>query len=418
MSALKTEFAKGWTVVLASTVGFALGGSGLIFYTSGVFLDALRNEFHWPVASLQSGLILIGLLSFVLTPSIGWLSDRFGSRAVAIPSMIAFGLCFMGLSREDGRYSTFLALWALLAIASAGTQAIVWSRAVSGWFSAGRGMALGITLLGTGVTAMVAPPLAAHIIERHGWRMAYIALGGGALCLSLPLLFLFLRDNVAARGSVATPLAGCSTGEALKNWRFWIIGFCLLCVTFTVAGVISNFIKLMTGHGFSRSQAAWVASMSGVFIIFGRLACGALLDRLHGPFVGAAFFLGLPVACLLLSASTLGLPAALVAASLLGLGAAAEFDVIPYLVSRYFGLRKLGSILGLVTLFFQLGSVAPVLFGAVYDHLGGYRVMLWIAAVVSTAGPVSLLLLGAYPTSFSPSALAPTSVDHTPPPGV
>jgi MFS family permease len=382
--------------------GFALGGSGLIFYTSGVFADALRNEFHWPMAALQSGSFVTGLLALVLTPTMGLLADRFGSRWVAIPSMAAFCLCFMALSLQDGRYSTFLVLWVMLAFTSAGTLSVVWSRAVAGWFSAGRGLALGITLLGTGLTSVIAPPLVAHLIGGHGWRFAYLAVGAGALCISLPILLLFLRDKPVDDSLAAKETHGATAREAIADWRFWIMGFCLLCVTITVAGIISNLVKLMTGHGFSRADAAWAASMTGVFVIFGRLTCGFLMDRLHAPVVGAAFFMGLPVACLLLSASHLTMPMAMVAASLIGFGAAAELDVIPYLVARYFGLRKLGSVLGFAMLFFTVGSATgPIIFGRTFDIFGSYRFALWGGAIVSLIGPLSLTLLGPYPEKIA-----------------
>ena len=404
---VRDEFRSGWKVVLASTVGFALGSSGLTFYTSGVFVDALRIQFHWSIAGLQSGMLMLGLLGLVLTPVTGWLADRFGSRRVAIPSTIAFGLCFMALSRQDGSYATFLILWGLVAIAGAGTMPLVWSRVVSGWFSAGRGTALGITLLGTGLTAMFAPPLAAHLIQVGGWRFAYRVLGGGSLCIATPLLLLFLRDKARVEHT-SNELHGRSVGEALRDRRFWIIGFCLLCVTLTVAGIIPNLVRLLTNDGFARSQAAWTASVIGLFVVGGRLACGFLMDRLHAPVVGACFFAGLPVGCLLLASPGLSPLGAVVAAALVGLGAAAEFDVIPFLVSRYFGLRKLGSVLGLVTLFFTVGaSAAPIAFGRSFDVYGSYAVMLYAAAIASTLGAASLLLLGPYPSlSLRPITVA------------
>lgn len=395
--AVRREFKAGWRVVLACTVGFALGSSGLTFYTSGVFLDALKTEFHWSVAALQSGIVVVGLLAFILTPTVGYLIDRFGSRRVVIPSMIAFGLCFMALSRQDGTYRTFFILWTLLAISGAGTLSLVWSRAVSGWFDAGRGLALGVTLLGTGVTAVVAPPLAAWLIKLGGWRFAYVMLGAGSLCLSAPLLLFLLHDRESARRTTVD-VPGRSLGQALRDWRFWMIGACLLCATLTVAGIIPNLVKLLTSHGFSRVQAASTVSFIGVFVILGRLSCGFLMDRFHAPWVGAAFFAGLPVACLLLASPSLGVPGAVTAAALVGLGAAAEFDVIPFLVCRYFGLRRLGMVLGAVMLFFNLGSAtAPIAFGRVFDVYGGYASILYVMAGVSTLGALSLLTLGRYP---------------------
>jgi MFS family permease len=413
MGAIGTEFKRGWTVVLACTVGFALGGSGIIFYTAGVFADALRSEFHWTMSALQSGSLIMAAFALVTTPLTGWLADRIGSRRIAIPSMIAFGLCFAALSRQDGHYSTYALLWSLLALANAGTQSIVWSRTVAAWFAAGRGLALGITLVGTGITSFAAPPLAGYLIREGGWRFAYMFLGSGALLVATPILILFLRDPTrrpSETGPSGSPLgsgtetAGFPIGAALRDRRFWILFFCLLCVTFTVSGFIANFVRISIDHGFSRIDAVWFASATGVMVIVGRLTCGYLLDRLHGPIVGAACFVGLPIACSLMAAPEVGPWTATCAAALVGVGAAAEFDVFPYLVSRYFGVRRLGSVLGFVTLAFQLGSgFGPIAFARVFDATGSYRPMLLAMAGLSLLGGLSLLSLGAYPGAGDPA---------------
>jgi len=380
-------------VVLASTIGFALGSSGLVFYTSSVFINALRQEFHWSVAGLQSGVLVTGLLALVTTPAVGGLVDRFGTRRIAIPSMAAFGLCFMAMSLQDGRFSTFLILWALLSISGAGTLSLVWSRTISGWFDAGRGTALGITLMGTGLTALFAPPLTVYLIHLGGWRFTYRALGAGAICISLPLLLLFLRDKTPTHVGPATR-PGFDVGGALRHWRFWVIGFALFAITAVVAGLISNLFKLLTSEGYTPAHAAMVAGAVGLFVILGRASCGVLMDRLRPQVVGAAFFAGAPLACILLSTSS-GSTLSLVAAALIGLGAAAEFDVIPFLLCRYFGIARLGSILGLVMIFWSVGAaLGPITFGHVFDVYGNYRIALWAGAAASALAAASLLTLG------------------------
>jgi MFS family permease len=394
----RAEFRLGWPLVLASMVGFACGSSGLVFYTSSVFVTALKKDFHWSMAALQSGPLVTGVLALVLSPTSGWLVDRFGTRRVAIPSMIAFCLCFMAMSLQNGQYRVFLMLWALLSISGAGTLSLVWSRAISGWFDAGRGTALGAAMLGTGLTAMAAPPLTAWLIHLGGWRFAYRALGGGALVLSLPLLLLFLKDRPPTRTAASAPLSGLGVGEALRDWRFWLIGFCLFGVTFTVAGVISNLVKLLTAEGFSTAHAAGVAGFIGLFVILGRMSCGALMDRAHAPYVAAGFFAAAPIACVLLTLGGAQSVPVLIAAALTGLGAAAEFDVAPFLLCRYLGLKNLGSILGLVMVFWSVGAaLAPAIFGHSFDVYASYKPVLWFGAGLSALSALGLLLLGPYP---------------------
>jgi predicted MFS family arabinose efflux permease len=316
----------------------------------------------------------------------------------------------MAMSLQDGRYTTFLMLWALLSITGAGTLSLVWSRVVSGWFDAGRGTALGVTLMGTGITAMVAPPLTAYLIHLGGWRFAYRVLGAGAICISLPLLLLFLRDKT--QGDPQTvPQPGVDVGRSLSHWRFWVIGFALFGETTVVSGLISNLFKLLTSQGYTSAHAATVAGLVGLFVIVGRASCGLLMDRFNPQAVGAAFFTGPPLACILLNVSH-GSTVALLAAALIGLGAAAEFDVIPILLCRYFGIVRLGSILGLAMIFFSVGAaLGPITFGHVFDVYGDYRLALWLGAALSASAATALLTLG----RVSPDGTEPQSMESATP---
>ena len=69
--------------------------------------------------------------------------------------------------------------------------------------------------------------------------------------------------------------------------------------------------------------------------------------------------------------------AAFVAASLLGLGIGGEADVMPFLVSRYFGMRSMGELFGCVSGSYTLGvAIGPYLFSAGFDWTGSYRLPL------------------------------------------
>lgn len=58
----------------------------------------------------------------------------------------------------------------------------------------------------------------------------------------------------------------------------------------------------------------------------------------------------------------------------MGLANGAELDVLSYLASRYFGLRNLGTIMGvLLSILTVFAGLGPLLPGAAFDAAGGYR---------------------------------------------
>lgn len=160
-----------------------------------------------------------------ITPLIGTIIDRWGTRRIAIGGTILSALAFAGFGLADGSITQWLLLWSLYAVVLLGVQATVWSAAVSGVFSASRGLALGVTISGAALAQIAVPPLAYWLIERIGWRLAYavIGIGWGAAVLLLVLPFLFdAHDHRRAKGASrqdtsAAQLPGITIRQALRS---------------------------------------------------------------------------------------------------------------------------------------------------------------------------------------------------------
>ena len=78
----------------------------------------------------------------------------------------------------------------------------------------------------------------------------------------------------------------------------------------------------------------------------GRVGAGYLLDRVFAPRLTFLLFGVSTVGIALLLTGRGGVKVALFAAFLVGVGMGAEVDIIAFMMSRYFGLRALGSSFG------------------------------------------------------------------------
>src|SRR5262249_61726048 len=106
-------------------------------------------------------------------------------------------------------------------------------------------------------------------------------------------------------------------------------------------------------------------------LIAGRLASGYCLDRFSGPVVATVFFLMAGCGIALLASGVGGLPMAFADTILCGLGLGADGDLLPYFVSRYFGLKSFGTMYGFMIGIFSLGNgVGPFLMGLSFDKTG------------------------------------------------
>ena len=84
------EFRLGWKSVFASAVGIGLGLSPLPYYTLGVFIAPLINEFGWSVEQIMRGLPILILGALVMSPLAGYFADKYGVRKVVLTSIPLF----------------------------------------------------------------------------------------------------------------------------------------------------------------------------------------------------------------------------------------------------------------------------------------------------------------------------------------
>ena len=85
-----SEFARGWTVLLAAFLGIGVSISSVLFYTFGLWIVPWQEEFGWSRAQIggAQGVAAISLIFAV--PLVGRAIDLFGIRRIAITSMLLF----------------------------------------------------------------------------------------------------------------------------------------------------------------------------------------------------------------------------------------------------------------------------------------------------------------------------------------
>jgi MFS family permease len=170
----RSELATGWPVLLAATLGCGAGLSSLPFYSLGTFIALLQQEFGWARGEISAAFLYLTLTLALTAPALGWLLDRIGPRKIAMVAIPCFAAVLFAISRFDGPLTAFHSLFAIAALAGGGTCPILYTRAVNAQFNRMRGLALGITLGGMGVVA---------IVLRHCSRSSSPSMAGGpAIC--------------------------------------------------------------------------------------------------------------------------------------------------------------------------------------------------------------------------------------------
>ena len=241
---------------------------------------------------------------------------------------------------------------------------------------------------------MLIPPATQWMIGHHGWRSAYLMLGGIAL-LGLPLTALLVRNRPEPVGQQSRPeIAGATVGAAFASAAFWLLCGITTLSAFSENGLVTNLAAILTEHGVTPQGAALALSVRGGAGILGRLGVGLLLDRFSPQRLQTMILVLAALGTLVLAFA--GSPAsALVGAALLGIGLGSEADVLPYLLAHYFGRKHFSVLYGLTWTAYAIGgATGPMFVGHLYDRAGGYRsqFVAYLAVVSLAAAGVSLLL--------------------------
>lgn len=383
-------------------LGVAFSGTNILLYSVGTLAPELSDTFGWSHGAIQLGSLISIIVTLLSLPIVSILSDKFGVRIVTLCSIILASISlFLHAFLSDQIFFLYL-LVGITAASCAGTLPLTWTKMVTNWFHERLGLALGLTLLGTGLGAALLKPITAGLIAEFGWRGAYVGLAILPLVLVLPLVLMWFRTPEAGEAPTMedrSKIAAGSFAQVLADWRFWVIAIAYLPIGFAVPGLITNMELVLGSSGGSASVVVLAATLFGVFVIIGRIVGGYLLDKFNPSLVGATLILSLSLAFVVLSGQGLSTSMIILAIALAGFGTGVEFDVLSYLINKIFGPALYNKTFGAAMAVLYLGAAfGPVTFGRVYDAYGNFDAVLIPTAIAVAIGS---LLIGSLFRSLS-----------------
>lgn len=395
-SAGRSELVERWRVlagcILAMTVGvIALPGAAV-----AIFMGGLQAEFGWTRTGVSAAPSILLAIIVLLSPGVGWLADRVREARILAVGLTGIGVSFLLFSYMGGDLSRFLLGFGLMAVVASGASTVPLARIISANFDRDRGLALGLAMVGTGLSSLLLPLLLVPYAAANGWRAGFVALGIVVLAAVPVVAFLLRGARHVERTAGGTLPPGMSLGEAARGAPFWLMAAAFALITLGSSGVQVHFYALLADAGVSPSRAAAIASVSGITLIVVRVATGWLIDRLFAPRVAAAMMAAAGLCLALLG--LLGAPAAVLGAIAYGLAIGAEIDIIGFLVARYFGMRAYGRIYGILYAAVLVGSTfSPLAYGLSFDRLGSYQPAMYAGALLLALSAALLLMLPRFP---------------------
>ena len=376
------EFRRGWPIVLVAASGVGLGIAGLLTYTAGIFAKDLEIAIGLSRTGLGWAFFLSTVTLAMALPFVGWLIDRFGARGPAAFGSVALSGGFLALGTVVHSIPAYLAVMAAIGFLAACSAPVAYTRAVSAAFDRSRGLALGLTQLGIGLSAMILPPILAGIVATNGWQIGYLALSAIALAGVIPALSLPGKPRTAA------PAANVAVAAALRSRDFIMLLAAFGTMALSFAGLLPHFVPMLREAGMAPRDAGLVAGAIGASVIVSRVVVGWLADRMPAARLAAACCALCATGCLTLAAQ--GVTFAWIGAIALGTAMGAEADLIGYMTARRFGIAGYGRLYAIQYASFMLmAGFGPLWVGAMADYTGNYDVPLMMAA----AGLVVAIIL-------------------------
>ena len=386
---------QAWMIAASLFIAlFFLWGGG--YNTGPIFLAALLKAFNWSHARVGSIIGGLALAVGISAPIAGWLLDRIEARWVMGAGAIMAVLGLLAASNSH-TFGTLLASIILLGIGLGAATWLAASLVIVNWFPDRRGMALGLVTFGMESGGMVMTFMVGSTIAAYNWRTGYFVVAVPAILLVIPLLLFVVRTrpgntNSQSVASQAEALPGYELGEALRTRAFWMLAVAEMSFGLAAGGTFHHLVAFLEGLHYSLRGATLVVSIVLGMAAVGKVAMGALGDRIGGKnALGIGFAMIAVAVAILLNAAQ---PAMLVLWLIItGIAGASPVALGPLLTAETLGLKRFGTLFGWLGFALTFGLfIGPQMVGWITDMTGSYTVGYELCGLICVVGSVASFL--------------------------
>ncbi|MEA2768293.1 MAG: hypothetical protein QOD93_1255 [Acetobacteraceae bacterium] len=360
----------GWLMV-ALTFFFNVCAAGAMSIP-GVLLTPISHDLGWSIGELSGPLGLRMMLFGLVAPFAGGLILLNGPRKVLTWSAVLLIAGLMLAITMTSRWQLWIGLGVALGVAPGMTALVMATTISTRWFTARRGLVLGILSAGNATGQLIFLMPAAWIAQTYGWRMALLppVFMIGFLALLIVLLAVDRPADIglAPYGEdavLADPPrpAGNLFAISINTLRmasgslvFWVLAFTFAVCGVSSFGLMPHFVTLCGDFGIGPMTSTSLLAAIGVFDLFGTIGSGWLSDRFDNRWllVGYYGFRGLSLIWLPYSGfSMVGLS---VFAMFYGLDFIATVPPSVRLTAQAFGREQAPMVFGWIFAAHQLGA--------------------------------------------------------------
>jgi MFS transporter, OFA family, oxalate/formate antiporter len=302
-------------------------GRWLLIPLGIVVLLCLGTAYSWTIfrkpieQSLQVGatesifpFTLLLVVFSILMPITGFCIERFGSRRVMTVGALIMGVGYAASSFAHS-IPALAFTYGVLAGAGVGIVYGVPLAVAAKWFPDKKGIAVGTTVIGFGLSPLITAPLAKYLIlinNPDGWKTTLLILGIAftVIMLAIAPTMKYPPSDWAPHGwtpPLRSPSRQSTNHALLQNRAFYGLWICFIIGTF--AGLAAIGIASPVGQEIVKLDpitAAWSVSLFAVFNGLGRPFFGWIADRFTPRYAAIICYMLVIIASIMMLSATAG----------------------------------------------------------------------------------------------------------------
>jgi len=386
---------------LVATLAFViLGFTRGLHSCFGVFYVALLDTFGWSRGATAGVFSMVLTVDAVLSPVVGHLLDRFGTKRIVSSGCIILTLGLLLSSTIDSLWQFYIFFGLIAAVGITFTGMVPHVFLISEWFVANRASAIGFVYAGTGVGILLLAPLSEWLLSNWGWQRSFQMFSVIVLILLMPLVGLFYQpgpfgEKLRSKKEAKTDDPRWTAKLALRSLQFWFLFCARICAASGTTVIVTHQVAHVVDVGYSKFLAASIFGLAGITSSFGRVVFGFIADRLTKQ---AAYTLNIlmtlvGVGALMILRDPSQTWLLYIYVIFFGIGFGSRAVIFSALTADIFSGKGFGSILGYSTVAVGVGgALGSWLGGAFHDWTGSYLVSFALSALVLGCSDVCIWL--------------------------
>jgi predicted MFS family arabinose efflux permease len=375
-----TQHARGYLVVaIAAGAVFALGLG--VRQSQALFIGPINSATGIGYAAISLAFAVGQIMWGVAMPVAGALAERWGSRAVMLGGALLVSAATAATPLATSQAELVLLIGILAAFGAGAIGPALLMQAADRWIpEAKRHIANGIVNAGGSFGQFIVIPLAQLFIGVAGWQPALVILGAIGLA-TIPLILWITQGHAAHMAAAPAMAAGSlkkTLADAARNPSYLLLTAGFFTCGFHVAFIATHLPGVVASCELPPAVSAWSLALIGLFNIFGSLWIGRVITgrRMKIALAWLYFSRALLILAFFFAPKTT-LTFLLFAC---GIGFTYLSTVPPTigLVIKFYGMRYMATLFGIVMLSHQVGGfLGAWLGGKAFEATGSYDWMWW-----------------------------------------